>query len=99
MHRLQRAMEEAIQKRGFTFVEIIAPCPTNYGRKNGLPTGLDEMRYYNEKAVIENFADPKDADIIPGEEFIVGTFVNEDKPDYLEIYNKFVGDHFGGEEK
>ncbi len=95
VHRLQQAMEEAIEKKGFTFVEIIGPCPTNYGRRNGLPTGLDEMRYYREEAVIKNFADPKDAEIIPGKPFIVGTFVNEDKPDYVAIYEKFVADHFG----
>ena len=87
---------EAMDKRGFTFVEIIGPCPTNYGRRNKLPTSLDEMRYYEEKSVIRNFADPKEAEIIPGKEFIVGTFVNEDKPDYLEIYNEFVNEHFGG---
>jgi len=46
--------------------------------------------------VIKNFSDPKDAEIIPGEEFIVGTFVNREKPDYLEIYANFVNEHFGG---
>jgi len=83
-------------KKGITFVEIIGPCRTNYGRRNELPTGLDEMRYYQEKTLIKNFADPKDAEIIPGEEFIVGTFVDEEKQDYLEIYDNFVSEHLGG---
>ena len=32
----------------------------------------------------------------PFVEFIAGTFVNEEKPDYLEIYDRFVSEHLGG---
>jgi 2-oxoglutarate ferredoxin oxidoreductase subunit beta len=95
--RLEKAMVEAISKPGFTFVEIVGPCPTNYGRRNKLPTGLEEMRYYQEKSVIRNFSDPKDADIRPGKEIVVGTFVDEEKPSYFDIYDRLVRQKIEGE--
>jgi len=84
--RLQRAMVEAMTRKGFTFVEVISPCPTNYGRRNKLGEGLDEMRYYAEHAVIRHGADPKEAEIVPGQDFLVGKFVDMEKPTYLEMY-------------
>jgi 2-oxoglutarate ferredoxin oxidoreductase subunit beta len=88
--RLKDAMVEALVKSGFTFVEIISPCPINYGRRNQMPTGLIEMQYYFEKSVIRHFSDPKDADITPEGEIVVGTFVDQQKPDYFDVYHQFV---------
>jgi 2-oxoglutarate/2-oxoacid ferredoxin oxidoreductase subunit beta len=84
--RLKEAMVEAIAKPGFTFVEILSPCPTNYGRRNGLGEGLDELRYYEQKSVIRHGADPKDADLTLGSEIIVGTFIERERPTFLEVY-------------
>lgn len=86
--RLKEAMVEAIAKPGFTFVEIIAPCPTNYGRRNRLGEGLDELRYYAEKSVIRHGADPKDADLYPGSEILLGKFVELARPTFLEVYEE-----------
>ncbi len=86
--RLKEAMVEAIEKPGFTFVEILSPCPTNYGRCNGLGEGLDELRYYAQKSVIRHGADPKDADLTLGSEIVVGKFVELDRPTFLEVYEE-----------
>jgi len=84
--RLTKALVEALSHKGFTFVEVLAPCPTNYGRRNRLGEGLDELRYYREHMVIKHGADPKEADIVPGKPFLVGKFVDIEKPTYLELY-------------
>jgi len=55
-----------------------------------MPTGLEELKYYAENSVIRNFSDPKDADISKKGEIVVGTFVDEEKPDYFSVYNKFI---------
>ncbi len=83
--RLERAIIEALNKRGFSFVEVISPCPTLYGRMNRLGTGLDMLRYYREKSVIRHGADPRDVEIHFGGEIVVGKFVDLDKPSYLEF--------------
>ena len=86
-------MISALKKSGFTFVEIISPCPINYGRRNRMPTGLIEMQYYQDKSVIRHFTDPKDAAIVPEGELVVGTFVDQDTVDYFEVYEEYVKEH------
>ncbi|MGB9722573.1 MAG: thiamine pyrophosphate-dependent enzyme [Chloroflexia bacterium] len=85
VRQLERSFLEALTKRGFTFVEIISPCPTLYGRANRLGSGLDMMRYFREKSVIRHGADPREADIYFGGPIVVGNFVNLDRPSYQEF--------------
>lgn len=84
--QLERAIAEAMTKPGFSFVEVISPCPVVYGRMNKEPKGLDSMHFYQEKSVIRNGADPKDADIELNGPILVGKFVDRTRPtlwDYL----------------
>jgi 2-oxoglutarate ferredoxin oxidoreductase subunit beta len=84
VRRLATSIKEALLKKGFTFIEIISPCPTNYGRRNKLGEGLDEMKYYREHSVIKHFIDPKETDLSLNGEIIVGKFVDIDKPTFLD---------------
>lgn len=79
---------ESIAKLGFTFVEIIFPCPTNYGRRNHPRERLDELRYYAEKSIIRHKADPKGANLYPGSEILVGKFVEQIYPTFLEVHEE-----------
>jgi len=88
--RLKEAMVEAISKPGFTFVEIVSPCPTNYGRRNRLGEGIDELRHYAQRSVIRHGADPAEADLIPGGDIVVGRFVDRRRPTFLEAYESQV---------
>jgi 2-oxoglutarate ferredoxin oxidoreductase subunit beta len=85
VRRLERAFTEALLKPGFSFVEVISPCPTLYGRLNKQKTGLEQMAYYKENSVIRHGADPRQADIALNGQIVVGKFVDLDKPSYLEL--------------
>jgi 2-oxoglutarate ferredoxin oxidoreductase subunit beta len=85
VRRLKQSFKDALAKRGFSFIEIIAPCPTTYGRRNAMGTGLDTMRYYRENSVIKHFANPEEADIGLTGKIIVGKFVDREKPSYTDI--------------
>jgi 2-oxoglutarate/2-oxoacid ferredoxin oxidoreductase subunit beta len=84
--QLVHSISETFDKKGFTFIEAISPCPTGYGRPNKLGSGLDEMRFYRDMTEIRNAADLSLAEIRLKEKFLVGTFVNTDKPDFMENY-------------
>jgi len=77
--RLQTSMVEALHKRGFSFIEVLPPCPTTFGRRNKFDDGLKMLQYFREMSVIKHGVDPKDVPIIFGKELVVGKFV--DKPD------------------
>ncbi len=85
MRRLRNSMAEALRKPGFTFVEIISPCPTNYGVKNKLGDGLAEMRYYHEKTVIRHFPPLEEVDLSLGGEIVVGKFLERERPTFEEM--------------
>jgi len=90
IRQLQKSIAEAMNKPGFSFIEVISPCPVVYGRLNKKPQGLDDMRYYQEKSVIRNDADPKDADIELNGPIVVGKFVDIERPTLGERLNKVV---------
>jgi len=83
----QKAMKEALQKKGFSFVEIISPCPTLYQRRNKLGDGLATMKYYKERSVIKNGADTREVGIGFQSEIVCGKFVDRERPTWLEAYN------------
>lgn len=80
VRRLEKAIGEALAKRGFSFIEVISPCPTLYGRMNKMREGLEALRYYRERSKIMHGADPRDVPVDLGGDIIVGKFVDIDKP-------------------
>jgi 2-oxoglutarate/2-oxoacid ferredoxin oxidoreductase subunit beta len=85
--QLTKAMQEALGKKGFSFVEVLAPCPTLYSRRNRLGDGVDQLKYYKEKSVLKNGADTKDVGIGFQGEIVVGKFVDRERPTWLEAMN------------
>jgi 2-oxoglutarate/2-oxoacid ferredoxin oxidoreductase subunit beta len=90
-----KAMKEAIQKKGFSFVEIISPCPTLYGRRNRLGDGLEMMQYYKENSVIQNEADTRAVALGYKDKIICGKFIDRERSSYLETYNSKMSERFG----
>ncbi len=95
--RLRDAVAEAALKKGFTFIEVVAPCPIGYGRPNRIGSGLDEMKYYEEKWelrgdnwIIQEGANPREADIDLGKAIVVGKFVDIEKPTFLDMYRAHI---------
>jgi 2-oxoglutarate ferredoxin oxidoreductase subunit beta len=95
VRRLTTSISEALQKKGFSFVEIICPCTTLYARKNKLGSGLDLMKFYHDNSVIVNGVDPREVDIQYQSEIKVGKFVDLDKPSYLDNYNTYLQKKLG----
>jgi 2-oxoglutarate/2-oxoacid ferredoxin oxidoreductase subunit beta len=85
VRRLERAFTEALLKPGFSFVEVISPCPTLYGRLNKQKSGLEQMQYYKDRSIIRHGADPRQADIALNGQIVVGKFVDLNKPSYLQL--------------
>jgi 2-oxoglutarate ferredoxin oxidoreductase subunit beta len=87
IRRLSTAIKEAISKRGFSFVEVIAPCSTLYARLNKLGSGLDLMKFYHDSSVIKHGADLQDVGIDFQSKIVVGKFVDIEKPTYIDCLN------------
>jgi 2-oxoglutarate/2-oxoacid ferredoxin oxidoreductase subunit beta len=85
--QLAKSMEEAFNKKGFCFIEVISPCPTLYQRRNKLGDGLDTMKYYKQASKIRNGAPTSECALTKTGEIVVGKFIDRERPDYLELLN------------
>ncbi len=91
---LEKSMTEALQKKGFRFIEVLSPCPTLYGRRNNLADGLAAMKDYKDRSKIKHGAPTNEVAIEPGGPIIVGKFVDRERPDYLTLMRRQLGDNY-----
>jgi 2-oxoglutarate ferredoxin oxidoreductase subunit beta len=90
LQQLERSIAEALVKPGFSFIEVLSPCPPVYGRMNKRSKGIDEMHHYQEKSIVRNGADPKDAEITFGGPIVVGKFVDIERSTLWERQKKLL---------
>lgn len=95
VRHLTKSIKEAIAKKGFSFVEVLAPCPTLYSRRNKLGDGLDQMIYYKENSEIRNGADTKTIPLDFQGKIVVGKFVDKERPTYLDAMNEYYKQKLG----
>jgi len=98
LRRVTKSIQEALSRRGFSFIEVITPCVTLYARRNRLGDGLNLLRYYYDKSEIQHGADTRTLDISYQGKLIVGKFVDKEKPTFLDAMNqhmtKILGDKY-----
>ena len=95
IRRLTKSFKEAITRRGFRFIEVIAPCSTLYARLNRLGTGFNLMQFYHDNAEIRHGADTRELAIGFQEEIVCGKFVDEERPTFLDMMNEHYGKVLG----
>jgi len=95
VRQVAKSMKEALHKKGFTFIEIISPCPTLYERRNRLGDGLTRMRFYKDNSVIDHDADLRSLDIGFEGKIICGRFVNIERPSLIEAMDTRLSDKLG----
>jgi len=95
VRHVTKAIKEAIAKKGFSFVEILAPCPTLFSRRNKLGDGLDQMMYFRDHSEIRNDADTKSIGIDFQGKIILGKFVDKERPTYLDAMNEYYRNKLG----
>ena len=97
-HNITQTFGKALKHKGFSFIEVIAPCTTLYQRRNRLGDGLNAMEYYKEGADIQHNVDTRAVDISFQGSIAMGKFVDREKPTFLDAvnshYRKVIGDSY-----
>ena len=83
IRKLIAAMKEALQKSGFTFIEIVSQCPVSYGRRVGLRDGVAFMEYFKENSVSANKARNLSEQELEGK-IVVGKLIERDRIEFTE---------------
>jgi 2-oxoglutarate ferredoxin oxidoreductase subunit beta len=84
---LTESIKKAILKNGFSFIEVLAPCPINYGRRNR-EKAMDTLKLYQDRTLIRNNADPGDLDIDFSSRVVLGEFVDIQRATCIENYDR-----------
>jgi 2-oxoglutarate ferredoxin oxidoreductase subunit beta len=76
-------------KPGFTFLEILSPCPVGFGKSNNIEDGLEEMIIYKDRCVYvqdgDVRADELGIDLREDKPIYIGNFIDRDFPTYQPV--------------
>ncbi|HOX84457.1 MAG TPA: 2-oxoacid:ferredoxin oxidoreductase subunit beta [bacterium] len=87
--QLEKIIEKAILKKGFSLVEVITQCPTMYGRRNREGTAVDMMQWQKENSIpVSRAASMSEAELEG--KIITGILVDAEKPECRAEYQKII---------
>jgi 2-oxoglutarate ferredoxin oxidoreductase subunit beta len=77
----------AFGKPGFSFIEVLVPCPIGFGRSNRLADAIDELELYRKRCEIAQGVelDQLGIDLHGDQPIYVGRFVDRDSPPYRPV--------------
>ena len=91
-----KSVKEALQKKGFSLLEFLAPCPTAYGRRNKLGDIKKHWEWYDDNTIliedyerIMKYGTEEEKDQVK-QKFQVGVFQDIQKPGFFESYEKLL---------
>ena len=95
---LDKFISEAIAKDGFSVVEAVSYCHTNYGRLNKLGTAADMLRGLKEDSLSQSaFSKLSPEEQASNTKIVRGNFINIDRPQYTTSYSNLITRVQGGE--
>jgi 2-oxoglutarate/2-oxoacid ferredoxin oxidoreductase subunit beta len=80
-------IKKALTKKGFSLVEVLSPCPTNYGKNNKMKNPLQMLSWLKERCLSpEAYAQLSEAE--KDDYFVIGKICDCDVPDFNTRYEE-----------
>ena len=84
---LDSLIEQAFLKKGFSVVEVISHCHTQYGRQNRLGSAVEMMQWQRDHALpVEKALKMKSEDL--KDKVVIGVLIDKELPVFQEEYEK-----------
>lgn len=91
-----KSVKEGLQKKGFSLLEFLAPCPTAYGRRNKLGDIKKHWAWYDDNTIliedyekIMKYGTEEEKNEVK-QKFQIGVFQDIQKSGFFESYEKLV---------
>src|SRR6056297_64486 len=81
----EKFIQDGIEHKGFSVIEIVSSCHTQFGRRNSCRTPIENIKRLKDASIPAN----KTKDMSPDEladKIVIGEFVNKKAPEYTEQY-------------
>ena len=85
----EQYIKKGIQKKGFSVVEIMTHCHTQFGRKNKRPNPVDNLNFFKDNSIPKAKATEMTQEEKKGK-IIIGEFVDREAQEYTEAYLKLI---------
>jgi 2-oxoglutarate ferredoxin oxidoreductase subunit beta len=87
VRQVRRDILYAFDKPGFSFLEVLSPCPVGFGKSNQMGESLDEMLVYRDRCRVAHDVplDELGIDLEQGRPIYVGRFLDRDLKPYQGI--------------
>lgn len=90
--QVAKAIKDGLSNKGFSFIEVIAQCPTYYGRKNKIKTPTAMIEWFKENTItIQQSKDLSD-DELKGK-IITGVYINKPRLEFIESIDQTIAQH------
>lgn len=86
---LVKLIVEGAQNKGFSLIEAVTHCPTSYGRRNGLATPSEMVRWQKDNAISVDKVKNGTA-LLKDEQFTIGMLHKHSAPEYVESYMEVI---------
>ncbi len=87
--QLNELMEKTIRKKGFSVLDVITQCPPIYGRYNRLGSPAEMLRWQEGRLLDRQEAEGLSEEAVK-DKILTGVFVDAEKPEYCEEYDRLV---------
>ncbi len=87
--QLDKLIEKALLKKGFSLIEVLSPCPTYYARPNRLGSAVDMLKFYKENSLPIETARKLSDEERKGK-ITIGVLHDIERPEFCEEYQKLV---------
>ncbi|HYF84418.1 MAG TPA: thiamine pyrophosphate-dependent enzyme [Clostridia bacterium] len=82
---LQKTMKDALTHKGFSVLEVLTSCPTQFGRRNNMADPVKMVERIKDITVMKDVADKMSPEELKNK-VVIGEFVNSRRPELTEIY-------------
>ncbi|NYT06753.1 MAG: 2-oxoacid:ferredoxin oxidoreductase subunit beta [Methanomicrobiales archaeon] len=79
---LIRAVRTGLETPGFSFIEALVQCPTNFGRRNKFRQVMDQIEFFKSHALLVQKADRmrEEGKKIPDDMIVIGELARRNRP-------------------
>ena len=85
--QMKNLIRDGMRKKGFSMIEVIAPCPTHYGKNNGFKSAPEMLRWFDERSIGVEKARQMAPDEL-ADKIVVGKMVDRESEDYGTKYRR-----------
>lgn len=85
--QMKNLIRDGMRKKGFSMIEVIAPCPTHYVKNNGFKSAPEMLRWFDERSIGVEKARQMAPDEL-ADKIVVGKMVDRESEDYGTKYRR-----------